>query len=99
MVSLLVCPLLAGFAIVNGRFIKKMTKQIMDKNADISKNVEESLGNIKTVKQFSKESFESQKYSNFLNDLMTLSYKEIKAKSAFFGMVSCHHVKEVIYIN
>lgn len=64
-----------------------MTKQIVDKNADISKNVEEALGNMKTVKQFSKESFESLKYNNFLNDLMTLSYKEIKAKSTFFGMV------------
>lgn len=84
------CPFLAGLAIVNGRFIKKMTKQIVDKNADISKNVEEALGNIKTVKQFSKESFESLKYDKFLNDLMALSYKEIKAKSAFFGMVSSH---------
>lgn len=64
-----------------------MTKQIVDKNAEISKNVEETLGNMKTVKQFSKESFESTKYSNFLTDLMSLSYKEIKAKSAFFGMV------------
>lgn len=76
-----------------------MTKQIVDKNADISKNVEESLGNIKTVKQFSKESYESGKYSNFLNELMTLSYKEIKAKSAFFGMVSIDNVYVIVTKN
>ena len=92
------CPLLAGFAIVNGRFIKKMTKEIVDKNAQISKNVEEILGNVKTVKQFSKESYEASNYSNMLVDLMNISYKEIKAKSTFFGMVNLFFISLFLLI-
>lgn len=81
-------PCIAGVAIVYGRYVRKITRSLLDKLADISKSAEERLGNVKTVKTFSKEEEECKRYNNLLSDALNLGYKETLAKALFFGAVS-----------
>lgn len=80
-------PCLAGIAIIYGRYIRKITRILLDQLADISKTAEERLSNIKTVQIFCKENEELQRYDKLLMDTLKLSYKEAIAKATFFGMV------------
>lgn len=79
---------MAGVAVIYGRYVRTITRQLLDKLADISKSAEERLGNIKTVKTFTKEEDECRSYDNLLTDALKLGYKEVMAKALFFGAVS-----------
>lgn len=48
---------------------------------------EEKISNIKTVKAFSKERAECQQYSQRIENLLKLAYKESLAVGSFYGMV------------
>ncbi|XP_067637544.1 ATP-binding cassette sub-family B member 10, mitochondrial [Eurosta solidaginis] len=85
-VSTCVVPCVAGMAIVYGRYVRNITRSLLDKFADISKSVEERLGNVKTVKGFCKEHEESKAYDALLTDALNLGYKEVQARSIFFGL-------------
>ncbi|XP_018794573.1 PREDICTED: ATP-binding cassette sub-family B member 10, mitochondrial [Bactrocera latifrons] len=86
LVSTCVVPCVAGMAIVYGRYVRNITRNLLDKFANISKSVEERLGNIKTVKGFCKEQEESKAYEILLTDALNLGYKEVQARSLFFGL-------------
>lgn len=86
LVSTCVVPCVAGMAIVYGRYVRNITRNLLDKFANISKSVEERLGNIKTVKGFCKEQEESKAYELLLADALSLGYKEVQARSLFFGL-------------
>ncbi|KAM7348104.1 ATP-binding cassette sub-family B member 10, mitochondrial [Cochliomyia hominivorax] len=85
LISTCVVPCVAGIAVIYGRYVRTITRQLLDKLADISKSAEERLGNIKTVKTFSKEEQECKTYNNLLTDALNLGYKEVLAKALFFG--------------
>lgn len=74
-------------AILYGRYVRNITRNLLDKYADISKSAEERLGNIKTVKMFCKEDQESQSYYEKLIDALQLGYKEVLARATFYGLV------------
>ncbi|XP_037936205.1 ATP-binding cassette sub-family B member 10, mitochondrial [Teleopsis dalmanni] len=86
LISTAVVPCLAGMAIIYGRFVRTITKNLLDKFADIMKSAEERFGNIKTVKTFSKENEESKFFDEQLTDALQIGYKEVKARSIFFGL-------------
>ncbi|XP_017479314.1 PREDICTED: ATP-binding cassette sub-family B member 10, mitochondrial-like isoform X2 [Rhagoletis zephyria] len=86
LVSTLVVPCVAGMAIVYGRYVRNITRSLLDKFAEISKSVEERLGNVKTVKAFCREMEESRAYDLLLRDALNLGYKEVQARSIFFGL-------------
>lgn len=86
--SLAVVPCIAGMAIVYGRYVKKITKQLLDKLADIMKIGEERLNNVKTVKLFCKEDQENRLFTSELDKALGLAYKDILARASFFGLVS-----------
>ncbi|XP_075159273.1 ATP-binding cassette sub-family B member 10, mitochondrial [Haematobia irritans] len=85
LISTCVVPCVAGIAIVYGRYVRKITRTLLDKLADITKSAEERLGNVKTVKIFSKEDLECKNYDNLLQDALALGYKETLARALFFG--------------
>lgn len=87
MISTCVVPCVAGIAIIYGRYVRKITRSLLDKLADISKSAEERLGNVKTVKTFSKENEECKTYDSLLGEALTLGYKETMARALFFGAV------------
>ncbi|XP_037812922.1 ATP-binding cassette sub-family B member 10, mitochondrial isoform X2 [Lucilia sericata] len=86
LISTCVVPCVAGIAVIYGRYVRTITRQLLDKLADISKSAEERLGNVKTVKTFTKEEQECKAYDNLLTEALNLGYKEVMAKSLFFGL-------------
>ncbi|KAI8124290.1 hypothetical protein FF38_08797 [Lucilia cuprina] len=86
LISTCVVPCVAGIAVIYGRYVRTITRQLLDKLADISKSAEERLGNVKTVKTFTKEEEECKSYDNLLTEALNLGYKEVMAKSLFFGL-------------
>lgn len=78
-------------AIVYGKFIRNITRILLDKFAEISKSAEERLSNVKTVKIFCREDQESEKYHNHLLEALQIGYREARAKASFFGLVSDVH--------
>lgn len=81
-----VVPCVAGMAVVYGRYLRNITREMMDKLAQVMKVGEERIGNIKTVKLFSKENYENRLFSKELQDLLAIGYRETKARAFFYGM-------------
>lgn len=88
MVSMGIVPCIAGLAIVYGRYVRSITRQILDKYAEIMKTGEERLNNIKTVKMFCKEEYENRLFDGQLIDALELGYKDVLARATFYGLVS-----------
>lgn len=86
MVGMCVVPCVAGMAVVYGRYLRNITRELMDKLAEVMKVGEERIGNIKTVKIFSKENYENQLFSKELQDALAIGYRETKARAVFYGM-------------
>jgi len=87
-VSALVVPAMAGMAIVYGRYVRRITKTELDKYAEIMKYAEERFGNVKTVKTFCREQQEVAAFDGLLDEALQIGYKETRARSIFFGLVS-----------
>lgn len=81
-----VVPCVAGMAVVYGRYLRNITRQMMDKLAEVMKVGEERIGNIKTVKIFSKEKHENQIFTKELDDALQIGYRESNARAIFYGM-------------
>lgn len=82
-----IVPMVAGLAIIYGRYVRNITRRLLDKFAEISKEAEERLSNIKTVKIFCKENEEELNYNRLLQNALDLGYKEVNARSIFYGTV------------
>uniref|UniRef100_A0A1A9X5C2 ATP-binding cassette sub-family B member 10, mitochondrial n=1 Tax=Glossina brevipalpis TaxID=37001 RepID=A0A1A9X5C2_9MUSC len=81
-----VVPCVGGIAVIYGRYVRAITRTLLDKFADIFKSAEERLSNIKAVKTFCKESYETKNFNDLLSDAVKLGYKDALAKALFFGM-------------
>jgi ATP-binding cassette subfamily B (MDR/TAP) protein 10 len=57
-----IVPVLVCTAATYGAFVRKLSKRVMDALAKATESAEESLGNIRTVRAFSKEWSEIHKY-------------------------------------
>ncbi|XP_014295524.1 ATP-binding cassette sub-family B member 10, mitochondrial [Microplitis demolitor] len=85
-VGLGVVPPITGLAIVYGRFVKKISKDLQSSLAVLNTTAEERIGNIRTVKAFAQEKNEIKRYSSKLDDLLNLCYKESLYRGIFFGL-------------
>ncbi|KAK6645419.1 hypothetical protein RUM43_001696 [Polyplax serrata] len=85
-VGLSVVPPVAALAIVYGRFVKKLTRQVQDSLAEATSVAEEKISNIRTVQAFSHEKMEIANYESKLGSVLKLQYKEALARALFFGM-------------
>lgn len=86
LVGLSTVPPVVGMAIMYGRFIKKISRQVQDSVADLNVIAEERIANIRTVKAFAQEANEVKKYSIKLEDLLNICYRESFYKGIFYGM-------------
>lgn len=86
MVGMCVVPCVAGMAVVYGRYLRNITREMMDKLAEVMKVGEERIGNIKTVKIFSKEKYENRIFTKELQDALAIGFRETKARAIFYGM-------------
>lgn len=85
-VGLSIVPLFAGTAIVYGRFLKKISKDMQNSMAVLNTTAEERITNIRTVKAFAQEIREVEHYDSKLKDVLQLCYKESLYRAIFFGM-------------
>lgn len=85
LVSLCIVPCIAPLAIVYGRYVKTITKQVLDQYAEVMKTAEERLNNIKTVKMFCREDFENRRLAAQLAEALQLGYKDVMARAIFYG--------------
>ncbi|XP_053697104.1 ATP-binding cassette sub-family B member 10, mitochondrial-like [Sabethes cyaneus] len=86
LVGMCIVPCMAGVAIVYGRYVRNITKELMDKYAEVMKVGEERLSNVKTVKMFGKEKFENNLFTEQLRQALKIGYRETKARATFYGM-------------
>ncbi|XP_058446116.1 ATP-binding cassette sub-family B member 10, mitochondrial [Malaya genurostris] len=86
LVGMCIVPCVAGMAIVYGRYVRNITKELLDKYAEVMKVGEERLSNVKTVKIFCKEKFEIGMFTESLLDALKIGYRETRARATFYGM-------------
>ncbi|XP_063385198.1 ATP-binding cassette sub-family B member 10, mitochondrial [Cydia fagiglandana] len=86
MIGLCVVPPVSVLAVIYGRFVRNITRQLQDSLAETSELAEEKISNIKTVKAFSKEQAEGESYAKRIEKLLQLAYKESLAVGSFYGL-------------
>jgi len=84
-ISLAVVPPIVLFAVLYGRYVRKITKNVQDKLAESSSVAEEKFANIRTVRAFGQESKEMNLYNAVVTDIYDLARKEAIARSLFYG--------------
>ncbi|KAF5271185.1 hypothetical protein FQR65_LT05329 [Abscondita terminalis] len=85
-VGLAIVPPVAIVAVLYGRFVRQITKSVQDTLAEASQIAEERISNMRTVKTFSRELREIDTYSKAIKKVLSLGYKESKARALFYGM-------------
>ncbi|KAK4300115.1 hypothetical protein Pmani_027666 [Petrolisthes manimaculis] len=85
-VGMSIVPPVALLAVWYGRFVKNITKSVQDSLASATQVAEERVANMRTVRSFSREEREVTTYTNALTHVLSLAYKESKARAIFFGM-------------
>ncbi|KRT79571.1 ABC transporter ATP-binding protein, partial [Oryctes borbonicus] len=86
LVGLGIVPPIAGVAVIYGRFVRKITKQVQDSLADATQVAEERISNVRTVKMFAQESKELASYKDKIQKILGLGYSESRARAIFYGM-------------
>jgi ABC transporter fused permease/ATP-binding protein len=87
MVMLGVVPLVAVFAVVFGRTIRKISKETQDQIAKSNTIVEETLSGITNVKSFANEMFESVRYAKSTDAIIEKAMQGAKARGFFASFI------------
>lgn len=88
LVGLAVVPPVTIVAVIYGRFLRGITRSVQDSLADATKVAEERIANMRTVKMFSQEPREIDRYGDSIDKVLKLTYKEARARAIFYGLVS-----------
>ena len=84
---LLAMPILIAIAILFGRKIRAFSTKTQDALAHSATIVEETLQGIASVKSYSNESYESNRYNTALTSTIALAIKTAKMRSAFISFI------------
>lgn len=76
-------PALALFAVSFGRYVRKLSKKAQNQVAESQTIVEETLTGMVTVKAFTGEKFESQRYAKVTDDLIRTGMKNAIIRGIF----------------
>jgi ABC-type multidrug transport system fused ATPase/permease subunit len=87
LVMLAVIPVVAIIAVIFGRYIRKLSREVQDSIAESNTIVEETLQGISNVKAFANEFFEIARYSKNTEHIKSLAIKGGKARGAFFSFI------------
>ncbi|PIY08351.1 MAG: multidrug ABC transporter ATP-binding protein [Flexibacter sp. CG_4_10_14_3_um_filter_32_15] len=82
-----IMPALIIGAIIFGKFIRKLSKQTQDQLAASNIIVEETIQAIATVKAFTNEVFEANRYSNAQNSVIQTALKAATYRGAFVSFI------------
>jgi ABC transporter fused permease/ATP-binding protein len=87
LVMVAVVPLVAIFAVVFGRTIRKISKETQDQIADSNTIVEETLQGIANVKSFANEYFEATRYNKSTQAIFKAAMKGAMARGGFASFI------------
>ncbi len=80
-------PVLVIIAMVFGKFIRKLSKATQDELAAANVIVEETLQSIMTVKSFTGEQYEANRYGRGLNRVVSVALKAAVFRGAFISFI------------
>ncbi|MBD0402806.1 ABC transporter ATP-binding protein [Flammeovirga sp. EKP202] len=86
-IMILSFPILIVFAIIFGKFIRKLSKSTQDELAKANIVVEETIQSIGTVKTFANEEFEIKRYGNNLSKVVDIALKSATYKGTFISFI------------
>ncbi len=84
---LLAMPVLIAIAVLFGRRIRTFSTKTQDALAQSATIVEETLQGIASVKSYSNESYEAERYNSALKSTISLAIKTAKMRSAFISFI------------
>lgn len=84
---LVTIPVVAIVAVIFGRFIQKLSKQVQDRIADTNVVVEETLQGIQSVKAFANEAWEAMRYGRSVKAARDLAMKGARWRGAFVSFI------------
>jgi ABC transporter fused permease/ATP-binding protein len=87
LVMLGIVPLVAVFAVVFGRIIRRISKETQDRIAESNTIVEETLAGIANVKSFANEIFESSRYRKSTDAIIEKALQGAKARGFFASFI------------
>ncbi|WKZ67930.1 MAG: ABC transporter transmembrane domain-containing protein [Flavobacteriales bacterium] len=80
-------PVVMLVAVFFGRFIRKLSKQVQDRIAESNVIVDETLQGIQSVKAFSNEGHETQRYSASVLGARQLALKSLRWRGGFVSFI------------
>jgi ABC transporter fused permease/ATP-binding protein len=80
-------PVVAIVAVLFGRYIQKLSKQVQDRIADTNVVVEETLQGIQSVKAFANEAWEAVRYGRSVQAARDLAMKGARWRGAFVSFI------------
>ena len=87
MVMLSVIPIVVVTAVIFGRYIRKLSRKAQDNLADSNTIVQETLSGISSVKAFTNELFEANRYRKSLDKVVELSVANGKTRGLFISIM------------
>ena len=85
MVGLAIVPPVSVFAIVMGRRVRGVSRELQDSLAASTEMAEEKLSNIRTVRAFAMERREINSYRVTMDNVLQKAYKEAMINAKFYG--------------
>ena len=85
LVMLAVTPVLAVASVFYGKYVRNLGKTVQDKLALASTIAEEAIGNVRTVRSFSGEDYELERYNVSSDEAYEISKKLGYASGGFAG--------------
>ncbi len=83
---IIIIPLLLFPLIQFSKYIKNISKKVLQLQADITANVEESVANIAVIQAFNQQPNTILHFNNQISDYLQHSSKRVKIRSIFFAL-------------
>lgn len=87
LLNLSILPVLIVFAVMFGRYIRKLSRQAQDKLAESNTVLQETLMGISNVKAFSNERYETERYSTTLRSVVKIAIKGATFRGMFASFI------------
>lgn len=87
LLMLCVVPPVAIFAMIFGRKIRSIAKQLQERVGESNQIVGESLQGIANVKAFTNEGYETRRYNSVADKIITVAMKNARARGTFFAFI------------
>jgi subfamily B ATP-binding cassette protein MsbA len=85
---LAVIPVLTFFAIIIGLRLKRLSQAVSTELGEATNTLEETLSNEKTVKAFTREDYEVNRYSGRVENVFRLAVRRARLQSSFMALMT-----------